>query len=178
MKKALFVIAFENFQDSEYTIPLNILKNANIKTDTVSNKVGIAIGGYKQTQIKIKKTINQIDVNDYDAIVFIGGIGVLNNLDNKNSYRIIQTAFKLKKIIAAICIAPIILSNTGILKNKKATVWLGYSPDLKISTDQYLISNGALYQNKSVVIDDNIITANGPKAAQEFGKTILSLLVG
>lgn len=176
MTKVLFIISFNNFQDDEYLTPLNILKDAGIKADTTSNKIGTAIGGYKKTEVKIEKTINEIDVNNYDALIFVGGGGALDNLDNENSYKIIQKAFSLKKIIAAICIAPIILSNSGILKEKKATVWLGNFPGLIDSTDKHLISRGIFYQNKNVIIDDNIITANGPYAAQEFGEAILKIV--
>lgn len=177
IKKALFVIAFEGFQDIEYLVPLDILKDAGVETYTVSNKIGVATGGWLQTKVKIEKTISEIDSNDYDVIIFIGGPGALKNLDNYNSYKIIiQTAYQKLKIIAAICIAPIILSNAGILKDKNATVWKGKSPGMDVSTDQYLKNNGAVYKDQNVVVDGNIITANGPEAAQEFGKTILSLL--
>ncbi len=179
-KKALFVIAFDGFQDIEYQTPLDILKEAGIETYTTSNKSGVAVGAYYQTKVKIEKAISEIDSNDYDAIIFVGGPGALENLDNYESYKIIiQTVYSKSKIIAAICIAPIILSNAGILKGKNATVWKGEIPKTKgarISTIELLEDNGAIYNNQNVVVDGNIITANGPTAAQKFGETILSFL--
>ena len=61
-----------------------------------------------------------------------------------------------------------ILANAGILEGKKATVW--YSEAGRIE------AKGAVYVNKSVVKDGNIITASGPQAAEEFGKTIAQTL--
>ena len=174
--KVLFIVAFEGFQDFEYSIPLNILKEAGIEVDTVSNKKGVAIGGYTKSEIKINKTITEINLDDYSAIIFIGGGGALDNLDNQESYKLIQSAYQKDKIIAAICIAPIILSNAGILEKKMATVWKGKFLNIEPSTGEYLKKKGAIYKDQSVVIDGNIITANGPKSAEEFGKAILHSL--
>ena len=174
--RVLFIVAFEGFQDFEYSIPLNILKENGIKVDTVSNKKGVAIGGYTKSEIKIKKTITEINLDDYSAIIFIGGKGALDNLDNQESYKLIQSAYQKDKIIAAICIAPIILSNAGILEKKMATVWRGKFLNIEPSTGEYLKEKGAIYKDQSVVIDGNIITANGPKSAEEFGKAILHSL--
>ena len=72
------------------------------------------------------------------------------------------------KIIAAICIAPVTLANAGILNGKKATVFPSGKNDL--------IRNGAKYTGDSVTVDGNIITANGPMAAEAFGKKIVEML--
>ncbi|MEM2674590.1 MAG: DJ-1/PfpI family protein, partial [Candidatus Hadarchaeales archaeon] len=76
-----------------------------------------------------------------------------------------KEAAELGKKVCAICIAPVILANAGLLENRKATVWDG-------EFRRMLEEKGAKYVNKSVVVDGNIITANGPGAASEFGRTI------
>ena len=66
-----------------------------------------------------------------------------------------------------------VFAKAGVLDGKKATVWS--SPTFKESVET-LEANGAIYVNESVVVDGNIITANGPEAAEEYGKTILDKL--
>ena len=170
--KALIVIAFRNFQDMEYLIPKKILEKAGIETKTISSKKGMAVGVFGET-VLIDETISEVKIDDYDSLVFVGGGGCLPYLDNQDSYKIIQEAAVKNKLLAAICISPVILAKAGVLENKKATVW--NSP-----TDQFpvrqLEENKAIYQKDPVVVDGRIITARGPEVADLFGETIVELL--
>lgn len=75
--------------------------------------------------------------------------------------RIAKQSFDNNKIISAICVAPNILCNAGILNGKRATAWA------------FEVKNcDAIVENKDVVIDGRIITANGPEAATKFAEVI------
>ncbi|HQQ38671.1 MAG TPA: DJ-1/PfpI family protein, partial [bacterium] len=80
-----------------------------------------------------------------------------------------REAMAKNKILGAICIAPLILARAGVLENRKATVWASALDRRPI---QQLKDGGATYENKPVVIDGNIVTANGPQSAKEFGKIL------
>jgi len=168
-KRVAMIIAFNNFKDEEYLDTKEELKKGSIEIEVVSNSIGIAkgVGG---TKVEIKKTIKELNIDDYDGIVFIGGSGALENLDNSDSYKIAKEAISKNKILAAICISPVILAKSGVLNGKKATVW---SSILDKSPIKELEKNGAIYLDQSVVVDGKIITGNGPKAAHQFGKTIV-----
>ena len=170
--KSLIVIAFRNFQDMEYLVPKKILEDAGIETETISSKKGMAIGVFGET-VLIDKTVSDIQIDDYDSLIFIGGGGCLSYLDNQDSYNIIKEAVEKNKVLAAICISPIILAKAGVLKGKKATVW--NSP-----IDQFPVKelgkNKAIYQEEAVVVDGEIVTARGPEAAELFGQAIIRLL--
>ncbi len=168
-KRVAMIIAFNNFKDEEYLDTKEELKKGGIEIEVVSNSIGIAkgVGG---TKVEIKKTIKELNIDDYDGVVFIGGSGVLENLDNSDSYKIAKEAISKNKILAAICISPVILAKSGVLNGKKATVW---SSILDKSPIKELEKNGAIYLDQSVVVDGKIITGNGPKAAHQFGKTIV-----
>lgn len=168
MKKILFVIAYNNFKDEEYAIPRSILKDKGFSITTASNKKGIALG-VNGLDVEVNYLINEIDINDFDVLVFVGGSGCLRALDNQDSYNLINQAKKDDKVITAICIAPVILAKAGVLKGKKATVW---SSPMDKSPIKILTQNGAIFENLDVVVDGNIITANGPQAAEEFGIAI------
>jgi len=72
------------------------------------------------------------------------------------------------KIVSAICFAPVILANAGVLRGKKATVC---GTEAKVIEDR-----GAQYMGPGVTVDGNIITGNAPKASKLFGQKINDLL--
>ena len=168
-KKVALIIAFKDFRDIEYFIPKDILLNAGIKVLTASNENGVAIGA-DGGEAKVDIILKDLKPEDFDGIIFIGGSGALKYLDNELSYKILQ---KTKGIIGAICIAPVILARSGILKNKKSAVW---SDNMQKMGIKILKENGAIYQDTPVVVDGNIITASGSDAAEEFGAAIVKAL--
>ena len=172
-KKIAIIIAFKNFRDEEYFIPRKILEEAGAKIEVVSNEVGTALG-VEGLQVNVNTELGDLDVSNFDAVVFVGGPGALDNLNNQDSYRVIREAVKQNKVLAAICISPVILAEAGVLNGKKATVWTN---PLNKEPKKILEENGAIFTEQNVVVDGNIITANGPDAAAEFGKKLVEILV-
>ncbi|OGS44800.1 MAG: hypothetical protein A2539_04220 [Elusimicrobia bacterium RIFOXYD2_FULL_34_15] len=167
MKNVVMIIAKNNFRDEEYLQPKEILTKAKINVTTASSSKEIAKGSLGATA-KIDITVNEIEVKNYDAIIFVGGNGSSEYWENEQAHNIAQEAVKQNKILAAICIAPVTLAKAGVLKDKKATVFESEIEEIK--------KYGAIYTGKNVEIDENIITANGPQSAKEFGEKILSLI--
>ena len=126
-------------------------------------------------EVNVGLLVSEINLADFDAVVFIGGPGCLENLDNESSYKVAQETVSQGKILASICISPVILAKAGVLEDKEATVW---SLTLDRGPVVILKENGAIYQDKTVVVDGKIITGNGPEASKEFGEAILKLLTG
>jgi len=171
-KKIAMVVAFQDFRDEEYFVPKEILEEAGAEVKTASNQMGRALGA-DGGEVETDLLISEIDMADFDVVVFIGGPGCLENLDNENSYKVAKETVSQNKVLASICISPVILSKAGVLEGKKATVW---SSPMDKSPIQILEENGAIYQDELVVVDGKIITASGPAAAKEFGETIKELL--
>lgn len=171
-KKILMVIAFSNFRDEEYFEPKRILENDGYYIETISNRTGEAVSVNGET-VTIFKTPVDISVDDYIGVIFVGGPGMAKELDNPLFQNLAKEFYKKNKLVSAICIAPALLAKAGILKDKKATVWASSTDQSAI---QILKENGAIYEEKSVVKDRNIITANGPQSAQEFGEAIVEYL--
>ena len=171
-KKIAMVVAFEDFKDEEYFIPREIFEEAEIEIVTISNQGGMA-RGVSGAEVAVDVKLDDLKVENYDGVVFVGGSGCLENLDNESSYRIARETVEQGKILAAICISPVILAKAGVLKNKKATVWSAplYQNPIKI-----LKEKGAVYQDENVVADGKIITANGPQVAEDFAKMVIKIL--
>jgi len=163
-KKIVMVIAPQDFRDQEYNEPRQILADQGAEITTASLNIGESTGA-DGTKVKIDQQIQDIKAENFDAIVFIGGPGMIGLTNNEDFKTKAQEFFEADKLTTAICIAPEILANAGILKGKKATV----SEDAKNT----LINNGAEYTGNDVEIDGKIITANGPSAAKKFGEKIV-----
>ena len=171
-KKILMVVAFKDFKDEEYFVPKEILEKAGYLIETTSSQKGTALGTEGNEAI-ITLLPSEVNLQNYEAIVFVGGSGMGKELDNQEFQKLAQEFVKNDKIVTAICVAPSLLAKAGILTGIKATVW---SSVLDKTFIKILEENGAIYENKSVVQDGKIVTANGPDAAQEFGEAIVSQL--
>ena len=171
-KKIVIILAFRDFRDVEYFVPKEILETAGAEIKTASTKMRKALGA-DGGEVKVDLLISEINISSFDAVVFIGGPGCLENLDNENSYRIARETVSQNKVLASICISPTILAKAGVLKGKRATIW---SSPMQRGPVRILEENGAIYQDEDVVVDGKIITGNGPGAAEEFGKTIVEAL--
>ncbi|MBW6440731.1 DJ-1/PfpI family protein [Patescibacteria group bacterium] len=171
-KKILFIIASKNFRDEEYFIPYEILQNEGANISTASSVKG-EIVGVEGGEARSKMTLSEIEVNKFDAVVFIGGSGASEYFDNNQAHRVIQTAFNTNKVVAAICIAPIILAKAGVLKGKNATVWSSISD--KIGKKE-LKEAGCNISAERIVTDGKIVTADGPSVAAEFANAIIEAM--
>lgn len=165
-KKVLMVIAPNDFRDEEYFEMRRVLEDAGIEV-IVSNSTG------QPSKSKFGKIVNpnrnfyDVDSEKYDGIVFVGGAGTRAYFDNQRAKSLAKEFNESGKVVAAICIAPVILVNAGILSGKKATAHPSGRNDVIAVCS---------YTGKPVEVDGNIITANGPDAAVEFGKTIVEAL--
>ena len=171
-KKIVMIIAFRDFKDEEYFIPRGIFEKSGAEIKVASNELGTA-QGVDGGEVDVDMKTSAVNVSDFDAVVFIGGAGAPANLDNQDSYKIAQDAVAQNKLLSAICISPAILARAGVLNGKKATVW---TSALNKDAQKILEENGAIYQKDAVVQDGNIITGNGPEAAEQFAEKILDVL--
>ena len=165
-KKAVIIIAPENFRDEEYFHTRETMEKKGIEVDVASTQ-NVAVSGIEKEEVKVDLLLNKV-TDQYDAIVFIGGGGAKIYFDNEKALSLAREYNEQGKIVAAICIAPLILGHAGLLKDKKATCWDGANKDL--------MGFGAQFTGKKVTVDGNIITGNGPKAAHKFGKTVAKAL--
>ena len=173
-KKVAMIIAFKDFRDEEYFIPKQVLKTGGSKITTVSSELGKAIGIYGG-EVNVDATLDKLKVDDFEAIIFIGGSGALKYVEDETCWKIAKETVLKNRVLGAICIGPAILARAGVLSGKKATVW---SSPLDKSAVKILKEEGTIYEDNQVVEDGNIVTANGPQVARKFGETIAKLLKG
>jgi protease I len=168
-KKIVLVIAPKNFRDEEYFVPKEALKKAGFALKTASTLKGEIKGAYGKTA-ESQMTIDEIDEKNFDAIVFVGGGGASVYFENPHAWNLAKSFYNNDKLVCAICIAPVILANAGLLKGKTATSY--------IDGKDAIIKGGAVWTGKDVEADGRIITANGPLAADGFASEIIKFFNG
>ena len=167
-KVALFI---ENgSEELEFIAPLDIMRRANLEVDLISANNEDFITSSHNVKILADKKIDEVNnILGYDAIVIPGGMpGSTLLRDNKKIIEFYQTMYNSGKLVAAICAAPIVLSAAGITDDKEVTSYPGF--DKEINYKNY-------NSEKAVVIDKNVITAQGPAVAILFGYEIVNYLL-
>lgn len=166
-KRAVMIIASNNFRDEELLQPKEVLEKNGV-TVTVASSSLKESKGMLGAKVKPDILFTDIKVTDYDAVVFVGGSGANEYWDNPTAHKIVNDAHNAKKIVGAICIAPVTLAKAGLLKNKRATTYSSTVNEIKAA--------GANYTGSDVEKDGNIITASGPAAAHKFGEALVKAL--
>jgi protease I len=167
-KKIMMIIPLKGFWDEELIKLKEIFEQNGLMVTVASSTIKEAKGIFG-TKIKPDIVLNEVKITLYDAIVFVGGEGAVQYWDDPHAHRLVRKALTEGKVLGAISIAPIILSNAKMLKGKKATVWPTLSNRLKWS--------GAIYTGNPVEVDGNIVTADRPDSVEEFANAILSLIL-
>lgn len=171
-KRIAMVLAHEGYQDKEYEIPRKLFEEAGFEVLVVSLFMADATGAL-DGKAKVDLTLDEAvkKVAEYDAVVFVGGPGSTIYHNDKIAHKFAQEAADAGKVVAAICLAPYTLANAGVLAGVKATAWVGGK-----FAKETLMKGGAFFRDEDVVVEERIVTGNGPGAAKAFGKAIVQLL--
>jgi protease I len=168
--KILVAIAPDRYRDEELDEPLEIFKKNGIAYDIASTRTGTCkgmLGGKTMAAL----SFDQADAGAYDALVIIGGAGSPGHLWGNPDLARLAPAFAAgTKVVAAICLAPVVLARAGILSGRKATVFR--TPESVAEMKK----GGCVLSAAPVVVDGRMITADGPAAATAFGQAVLAAL--
>jgi protease I len=169
LKRAALIVPSANFRDEEFFETIKALDAAGIQRVVASTRRGI-IRGMLGGSFEANRVVNQLNVDDYDAFIFIGGTGAIEFVYEPVVLNLIREAFDKRKIIAATSTAPSILANAGILKGVKVTSY--------ITERDVLTQIGAVYTGTPVEEDMKIITCNGPESVIPFTRLLVDAITG
>ena len=167
-----YIFLADGTEETEALTSIDILRRAGVKLGTVAIKNGErsrVITGAHGIKIEADFMESEIKVDDVSLVILPGGMPGSVNLNNsKLVHKALDNCIKNDGVVCAICAAPFILGERGDLKGRCACCYPGFEEHLK----------GAKVMNKSVVVDRNIITANGVSSALEFALEICELVCG
>ncbi len=168
-KRAVLIAASQAFNIDELFQTIRILEENGIRTTIASTRTGIITSAGNTAESRV--SLEQLRVDDYDAVIFIGGPGALIELiNNVTAINIAREAVVKRKVLAAIDNGPSILANAGVLTDVRAT---------GLVTEQTrLVQAGAVYTGTPVERSGLIITASSSLAVVTFSQAIVNTLTG
>ena len=162
----VYVFLADGFEEVEALCPVDILRRGGIEVKTVG-VTGKTVMGAHNIPVVADITIEEAGFAGIDAVILPGGMpGTLNLQKDSTVESFIKFAVEKSLLLAAICAAPMILGELGILKGKKAVCYPGFEDKLL----------GAEVLDLPAVQDGNIITGKGAGAAFDFGFLLLEIL--
>jgi SagB-type dehydrogenase family enzyme len=172
------------FNDTDYYGVQQALINNGIQpviASTVLGEIkGLQVMGLQRNVITSTVLIKDLNIQDYDAFVFIGGTGFGGNYNNADSISLARAANSAGKILAAISEAPVLFAYSNIVRGKNVTS--------SVSQRQQLIQAGGKWHRNLLIVDGNLVTAGDSTTAtvtagsasvsNRFGTAVISLLKG
>jgi 4-methyl-5(b-hydroxyethyl)-thiazole monophosphate biosynthesis len=167
MAAKIYLFLAEGFEEVEAITPLDVLRRAGLDVYTVSISDQLEVTGKQKITVKADLQYEQVDFDNAQMLILPGGPGA--DRLNEHKYlkeRLVEFAEK-GKYIAAICAAPYIIGEMGLLKGHNATCFPGYEQRLQQAT----------VTGNKVEVSGKFITAKGVGAAMDFSLAIVEQLI-
>jgi protease I len=172
--KKVAILVDNYFEEDEFTGPLKALKDAGAQVDIIAaepedGEVQALRHVDKSNTYPIDMTLEEADIDDYDALVLPGGAVNADQLRMQDKARQwVRQITEQDKPLAAICHAPWVLASSGLAKGRKMTSFFTIQDDLRDA--------GAEWVDEEVVVDGNIITSRDPDDVPAFNSALISML--
>jgi protease I len=167
--KKVAILAADMFERVELEKPRKALEAAGAQTEIVSIHDG-EIKGFDHfdpaTSVKVDKMVEEVSVDDYDALMIPGGVGNPDQLrGDENAVNFVREFAESKKPIAAICHAPWVLVEAGVVRGKRLTSWPTLQTDIR--------NAGGDWVDMEVVVTEGIVTSRKPDDIPAFNKKMI-----
>jgi len=168
MDKKIAVHLANGFEEIEAISIIDVLRRADLDVVTISVTGKLEVNGAHQIKVLADELFENVDYSRIFMIVLPGGMPGASNLNAHEGLKAQIVKFnEEKKLLAAICAAPLVYGNLGILNGKQAVCYPGFEKYLK----------GAEILNQPVAESGNVITGRGPGAAIQFALKLVEKLV-
>lgn len=169
--KKVYVFLANGFEDIEALAPVDIMRRADIDVVTVSIIEDLTVVSAHGVAVMADTIFTLCDYDDASLLFLPGGMpGAANLMNCESLCELLEKKYREGTCLAAICAAPSILGELGILEGHNATCYPGFEEHL----------HGANIDDKAFIVKDGeqLITACGPAAAMELGITFVEKLCG
>ncbi len=160
------VIVFDGIEEVEALAPVDILRRAGVEVVMAGVAGDSPVEGRNGIRFQPDQSLESVDPNAFDLVFLPGGPGVLALTENESITTLLQNFNHASKWVAAICAAPKVLAQAGLLDNRPATGHSSVRSDLPHPSDDRIVHS------------DHILTSQGAGTAIEFGLQLAALLTG
>lgn len=163
----VYVFLADGFETVEALCPVDVMRRAGLELKTVSVTEELTVQSRQGVRVICDALLEDVSLEGAQLLFLPGGMPGADNLANSAGLcELLVDANERGVLLAAICAAPYVLGQLGILEGKRATCYPGFEDRL----------TGAVIDNKKVVIDKNCITGAGMGVSLEFALAIVSTL--
>jgi protease I len=167
--KKVAILAADMFERVELEEPRKALEDAGAQTEVVSIKGG-EIRGFEHfdpvTTVKVDRTVEEVSVDDYDALLVPGGVGNPDQLrGDENAVAFVRAFAEAGKPMAVICHGPWVLVEAGIVRGRKVTSWPTLQTDIR--------NAGGEWVDEPVVVTEGIVTSRKPDDIPAFNEKMI-----
>ena len=166
MSKVAFVLA-DDFEDSEFGTPKAVLQQAGYDIDVVGVEPGV-VTGKQGTEVSVTTPVADVRPEDYAALVIPGGFSPDHLRTNDDIVTFVAAVAERGVPVAAVCHAPSLLIEAGLVAGKRMTSWPSIRTDL--------VNAGADVVDEEVVVDGHLITSRNPDDLPAFSAAIIEQL--
>ncbi len=157
-------------EELEAVTIIDLLVRAGIEVVTAGLEAG-PVTASRGVVLVPQTTLDEALKREYDMVVLPGGMPGASNLDkDARIHQLLRTMAESGRFTAAICAAPRVLANAGLLSGKQATSYPGHLDKMDLPDVEY--------RQEAVVQDGKVITSRGPGTAMDFALTLIEQLVG
>lgn len=163
------VLLADGFEEIEALTVVDLLRRAQIYVGTVSITEDYIVHGAHGINVQAEDLFDEVNFVESDVIVLPGGMPGTTNLKEHEGVRRVVTDFaESGKLIGAICAAPTVLGDLGLLKGKRVSCYPSVETEIQ----------GAAISKTPVALDGNIVTSRGVGTAIDFALELITVLVG
>jgi len=167
--KKVAILAADMVERVELIEPRKALEDAGAETTLISLKPGeiTTFNHFDPAETeKVDKTAEEVDASDYDALMIPGGVGNPDQLrGDENVVQFVRDFFEQGKPVAAICHAPWVLVEAGVVRDRKLTSWPTLQTDIR--------NAGGNWVDEEVVVDQGLVTSRKPDDIPAFSKKMV-----
>lgn len=156
--KAL-IISADDFEDTELLVPLYRLREEEVRVDVASLQRG-TIKGKHEYKVDANLSLQEVLIDTYVLLILPGGRAPARLRREEAALEIARHFVRGNKPVAAICHGPQILISAGLMKGRRATCYRSVADELRDA--------GAVYEDKEVVVDGNLVTSRQPADLPAF----------
>lgn len=163
------ILLGKGFEEAEAVVPADLLRRAGVEVRLVGVG-GRQITGSHGITITADLTLEELDRDQVELLMLPGGMGGVETLSGDvRAQALIQHCYNEGRWLAAICAAPTILANLGMLDRRRAVCYPGL---------EELMGSAVVQRGSTVVVDGHIVTGEGPGSAFPFGLKLVEILRG
>ncbi len=161
----VLVVLTDGFEEMEAIAPIDLLRRAGAEVTVAALAEGIHVTGRNGVTVHADTSLTAVVARDFDCVVLPGGPGVKNLRADPRVRSVVLRQHAAKRWLGAICAAPTVLQDAGLLDGRRYTAHFSVANELT-----------GILANERTVADGHLLTSRGAGTATDFGLLLVEKL--